>query len=74
MCLVSGYSAYAIFLFQSFFFLQELQKSAMLEESMKKLDTEMQKTDKLLYSMIPKSVADRLRYGDIAVNTCEVCI
>ena len=45
----------------------------MLEESMKKLDTEMQKTDKLLYSMIPKSVADRLRYGDMAVNTCEVC-
>ena len=44
----------------------------MLEESMKKLDNEMQKTDKLLYSMMPKTVADRLRYGDIAVNTCEV--
>ena len=44
----------------------------MLEDSMKKLDVEMQKTDKLLYNMIPKSVADRLRSGDLAVNTCEV--
>ena len=40
---------------------------------MKKLDNEMQKTDNLLYSMMPKTVADRLRCGDIAVNTCEVC-
>ena len=39
---------------------------------MKKLDKEMQKTDKLLYSMIPRTVADRLRSGDLAVNTCEV--
>ena len=39
---------------------------------MKKLDNEMQKTDKLLYSMIPRTVADRLRSGDLAVNTCEV--
>ena len=44
----------------------------MLEESMRKLDLEMQKTDKLLYNMIPRSVADRLRKGDLAVNTCEV--
>eukprot|EP00794_Sanderia_malayensis_P012303 gene12303-13572_t len=50
---------------------QELEKSAELEESMKKLDQEMQKTDKLLYSMIPKTVANRLRKGDLAVNTCE---
>ena len=39
---------------------------------MKKLDNEMQKTDKLLYSMIPRTVADRLRRGELAVNTCEV--
>ncbi len=44
----------------------------MLEDSMRKLDEEMQKTDKLLYSMIPKTVANRLRKGDLAVNTCEV--
>lgn len=39
---------------------------------MKKLDFEMKRTDSLLYQMIPKTVADRLRKGEAAVNTCEV--
>ena len=39
---------------------------------MKKLDTEMKRTDQLLYQMIPKSVADRLRRGEAAMATCEV--
>lgn len=39
---------------------------------MKKLDAEMKKTDQLLYQMMPKSVADRLRFGEPSVNTCEV--
>ena len=47
-------------------------KSKRLEESMKKLDVEMKKTDQLLYQMIPKSVADRLRSGEPSVSTCEV--
>ncbi|ELT93390.1 hypothetical protein CAPTEDRAFT_91580 [Capitella teleta] len=51
---------------------QEQQKSKKLEESMKKLDFEMKRTDSLLYQMIPKTVADRLRKGEAAVNTCEV--
>ena len=41
---------------------------------MKKLDVEMKRTDSLLYQMIPKTVADRLRKGEPAVNTCEVII
>ena len=32
------------------------QKSKALEESMRKLDAEMKKTDLLLYQMIPKKV------------------
>ncbi|CAM4747694.1 unnamed protein product [Rotaria magnacalcarata] len=40
---------------------QEKQKSKALEESMKKLDSEMRRTDLLLYQMIPKKIADRLR-------------
>ena len=40
------------------FMFQEVVKSKRLEESMKKLDVEMKKTDQLLYQMIPKSVAD----------------
>ncbi|XP_013785585.1 soluble guanylate cyclase 88E-like, partial [Limulus polyphemus] len=49
----------------------ELQKSKQLEESMKKLDSEMKRTDELLYQMIPKQVADRLRKGEAAVATCQ---
>ncbi|KAG8185844.1 hypothetical protein JTE90_004386 [Oedothorax gibbosus] len=50
---------------------QELQKSRQLEESMRKLDIEMKRTDELLYQMIPKQVADRLRRGEAAVDTCQ---
>ena len=39
---------------------------------MKKLDMEMKKTDLLLYQMIPKKVADRLRTGEKAASLCEV--
>ncbi|XP_031549220.1 soluble guanylate cyclase 88E-like [Actinia tenebrosa] len=50
---------------------QEVQKSAKLEESMRQLDIEKLRTDTLLYQMIPKTVADRLRKGEPALNTCE---
>lgn len=39
---------------------------------MKALDMEKRRTDSLLYQMIPRSVADRLRQGEPALNTCEV--
>lgn len=51
---------------------QEQQKSKKLEESMRKLDEEMKRTDELLYQMIPKQVADRLRRGENPIDTCEV--
>ncbi|XP_064078216.1 soluble guanylate cyclase 88E-like isoform X2 [Macrobrachium nipponense] len=50
---------------------QEQLKSKKLEESMKKLDEEMKRTDELLYQMIPKQVAQRLRKGENPVDTCE---
>ncbi|KAL7635086.1 UNVERIFIED_CONTAM: hypothetical protein RMT77_014071 [Armadillidium vulgare] len=50
---------------------QEQLKSKKLEESMKLLDEEMKRTDELLYQMIPKQVADRLRNGENPVDTCE---
>lgn len=53
---------------------QEQQKSKKLEESMRKLDEEMKRTDELLYQMIPKQVADRLRNGENPIDTCEVRI
>lgn len=51
---------------------QEQLKSKKLEESMRKLDEEMKRTDELLYQMIPKQVADRLRHGESPIDTCEV--
>ncbi|CAH0560058.1 unnamed protein product [Brassicogethes aeneus] len=51
---------------------QEQQKSKKLEESMRKLDEEMRRTDELLYQMIPKQVADRLRKGENPIDTCEM--
>ncbi|CAB3227695.1 unnamed protein product [Arctia plantaginis] len=51
---------------------QEQQKSKKLEESMRKLDAEMKRTDELLYQMIPKQVADRLRNGENPIDTCEM--
>ncbi|CAH2096943.1 unnamed protein product [Euphydryas editha] len=51
---------------------QEQQKSKKLEESMRKLDEEMKRTDELLYQMIPKQVADRLRNGENPIDTCEM--
>lgn len=44
----------------------------MLEESLEKLDQERQRSEELLYRMMPKAVADRLRDGQKAVQTCEV--
>lgn len=38
----------------------------------KKLDEEKKRGDSLLYAMIPKAVADRLRKGITALETCQV--
>ncbi|VVC40589.1 Hypothetical protein CINCED_3A019101 [Cinara cedri] len=51
---------------------QEQLKSKKLEESMRKLDEEMKRTDELLYQMIPKQVADRLRSGENPIDTCQM--
>ncbi|KAG1663197.1 Soluble guanylate cyclase 88E [Nymphon striatum] len=49
----------------------ELEKSKELETMMTQVDLELQKTDQLLYQMIPKAVADRLRQGAGSVETCQ---
>ncbi len=51
---------------------QEKHKTKALEDNMKKLDSEMKKTDQLVYQMIPKKIADRLRAGEAVMNLCEV--
>lgn len=44
--------------------LQEKIRSAQLEDS-------IQQTDRLLFHMIPKPIADQLRRGETPLNTCR---
>lgn len=48
------------------------QRSDELGKSYDLLDQWKRRGDELLYSMIPKTVADRLRTGDSQLSTCEV--
>ena len=47
--------------------LQEQIRSKQLEDS-------IQQTDQLLYQMIPKPIADKLRSGETPLNTCQVSL
>lgn len=50
----------------------EVEKTKAMEESMVKLDTEMKRSDELLSHMMPKSVAQKIKEGASAVETCEI--
>ena len=50
----------------------EVEKTKAMEESMVKLDTEMRRSDELLSQMMPKSVAQKIKEGASAVETCEI--
>jgi guanylate cyclase len=41
---------------------------------MEKLNKERQKSEELLYRMIPKQIADRLKQGESPIDTCEVIV
>ncbi|KAK5650378.1 hypothetical protein RI129_001407 [Pyrocoelia pectoralis] len=47
------------------------QRSDELEKNYDLLDTWKKRSDDLLYSMIPRTVADRLRSGNSSLSTCE---
>lgn len=48
------------------------QNAEELEQSHELLDQWKKRGDDLLYSMIPKAIADRLRSGVSPLDTCEV--
>lgn len=50
----------------------EVEKTKAMEESMVKLDQEMKRSDELLSQMMPKSVAQKIKEGASAVDTCEI--
>ncbi|XP_054717239.1 LOW QUALITY PROTEIN: soluble guanylate cyclase 88E-like [Uloborus diversus] len=52
-------------------FEKQEERSKKLEQNLKMLDEWQQKGDDLLYSMIPKAVALRLRNGENPIGTCE---
>lgn len=47
-------------------------KSRQIRKAVGELDQLRQKSEELLYSMIPRQVADRLKNGEESVNTWEV--
>ncbi len=49
-----------------------MEKTRLMEESMKKLDEEMKRSDELLAQMIPKQVVDKVKSGLNPIETCEV--
>lgn len=51
---------------------QEFDKGKALEENMEKLAQERKRSEELLCRMMPKAIADRLKLGGKAVETCEV--
>ena len=57
---------------KTIFFKQEFDKGKALEENIEKLALERKRSEDLLYRMMPKAIADRLRLGGKAVETCEV--
>lgn len=52
-------------------FEKEEQRSDELETSLKLADSWKRQGDELLYSMIPRPVAERLRSGQNTLSTCE---
>lgn len=52
-------------------FEKEEQRSDELETSLKLADSWKRQGDELLYSMIPRPVAERLRSGQNTLSTCQ---
>ena len=47
-------------------------RSEQVNMQMKKLDEVMARTEELLFQMIPKAIAERLKRGETYMETCEV--
>lgn len=67
------YDKWIVFLRLEIMFDKAEQRSSELTKSYELLDTWKRRGDDLLYSMLPKTVADRLRTTNSALSTCEVC-
>ncbi len=52
--------------------MQERLKGELLTRSTRKLEEEKRRTEELLYSMMPREIAERMKNGDRELTTCEV--
>ena len=52
--------------------LQQVAISSQIRENLKALDKERTEGNKLLYSMLPETIAVRLKQGENPINTCQV--
>ena len=52
--------------------LQQVAISSKIRENLKALDKERTEGNKLLYSMLPETIAVRLKQGENPINTCQV--
>ncbi|EDO40362.1 predicted protein, partial [Nematostella vectensis] len=50
---------------------QQFEQGIELEENMRKLEEERQRSEDLLYRMVPKPIAERLKRGGNPIDTCE---
>ena len=64
---------HAIILRENLTFLwQQREHSEKIRQNMIELDNWKQRSEMLLYSMMPRHIANRLKQGEDPINTCEV--
>jgi len=51
---------------------REKLKRGLLEETTLKLEEEKRRSEEILYSMMPREIAERMKNGDRELTTCEV--
>ena len=51
---------------------QQIAASKGIDEKIMKIESHQKKSEDLLYSMLPRPVADRLKRGEKALDTCQV--
>ena len=67
-----GYDDRLVWVVIYLFLLQQRDKSLKIAENLQQVEEWKERSNNLLYSMIPQSIADRLKNGEDPINTCEV--
>ncbi len=56
------------------YFSQQIEKTNQIQDNIQKCEEWRQRSENLLYAMIPKTIAVRLKQGEDPINTCEVSL